>query len=308
MINTSGLKRYGSDFDYRLDPKKPEDLYGPTLELVSYVGKVNQNINYDSGPQRVLQFLNYYFRPRGAKKSEAFFELERKKIGRLRAIGHRMAQLAHAYDTAVVNEVLTGDKTYQEINKLGMDFLTNTQQKMFIPSEYQQQLIKDIQDMATDTTFTDKQKAEVLKKIRSGKDEIVGPKTNILDLPENIRAPLVAMRTNIDILTQRIKDEIPKSILAQELNVQEIVPSMSGEPKLKETTMTIDEIMSKRLGSYVTDQYKMFDTGYNPFSFWEKMFGTKEINEVKARAIKAIKQKPKILAGLKQTQIERKQT
>ena len=68
----------------------------------------------------MLQFLNYYFRPRGAKKSEAFFELERKKIGRLRAIGHRMAQLAHAYDTAVVNEVLTGDKTYQEINKLGM--------------------------------------------------------------------------------------------------------------------------------------------------------------------------------------------
>ena len=86
-----------------------------------------------------------------------------------------------------------------------MDFLTNTQQKMFIPSEYQQQLIKDIQDMATDTTFTDKQKAEVLKKIRSGKDEIVGPKTNILDLPENIRAPLVAMRTNIDILTQKNK-------------------------------------------------------------------------------------------------------
>ena len=54
-------------------------------------------------------------------------------------------------------------------------------------------------------------------------------------------------------MTQRIKDEIPKSILAQELNVQEIVPSMSGEPKLQETTMTIDEIMSKRLGSYVTD-------------------------------------------------------
>ena len=116
-----------------------------------------------------------------------------------------MAQLAHAYDTAVVNEVLTGDKTYQEINKLGMDFLTNTQQKMFIPSEYQQQLMKDIQKIDTDTNFTDKQKAEVLKKIRSGKDEIVGPKTNILDLPENIRAPLVAMRTNIDILTQKNK-------------------------------------------------------------------------------------------------------
>ena len=73
MINTSGLKRYGSDFDYRLDPKNAEDLYGPTLELVSYVGKVNQNINYDSGPQRVLQFLNYYFRPRGAKKVRGVF-------------------------------------------------------------------------------------------------------------------------------------------------------------------------------------------------------------------------------------------
>ena len=307
MINTADLKRYGSDFDYRLDPKNAEQLYGPTLELVSYVGKVNQNINYDSGPQRVLQFLNYLFRPRGAKKSEAFFELERKKIGRLRAIGHRMAQLAHAYDTAVVNEVLTGDKTYQEINNIGMDFLTNTQQKMFIPSEYQQQLIKDINNMDTDTTFTNKQKEEVLKKIRSGKDEIVGPRTNILDLPENIRAPLVAMRTNIDILTQRIKDEIPKSILQQELNVSEIVPSMSGEPKLQETTMTIDEIMSKRLGSYVTDQYKMFDTGYNPFSFWEKWWGTKKIKDVKARAIKAIKQKPKILAGLK-AEAKRKQT
>ena len=162
--------------------------------------------------------------------------------------------------------------------------------------------------MATDTTFTDKQKAEVLKKLRSGKDEIVGPKTNILDLPENIRAPLVAMRTNIDILTQRIKDEIPKSILAQELNVQEIQPSMSGEPKLQETTMTIDEIMSKRLGQYVTDQYKMFDKGYNPFSFWEKdCLVQKEINEVKARAIKAIKQKPKILAGLK-ADADRKKT
>ena len=148
--------------------------------------------------------------------------------------------------------------------------------------------------MDTDTTLTEKQKVEVLKKIRSGKDEIVGPKANILDLPENIRAPLVAMRTNIDILTQRIKDEIPKSILQQELEVSEIVPSISGEPKLEPTTMTIDEIMSKRLGSYVTDQYKMFDTGYNPFSFWEKWWGTKKINEVKARAIKAIKQKPKI--------------
>ena len=95
------------------------------------------------------------------------------------------------------------------------------------------------------------------------------------------------MRTNIDILTQRIKDEIPKSILAQELNARNCAFYVGEPKKLQETTMTIDEIMSKRLGSYITDQYKVFDTGYNPFGFWEKMFGTKEINEVKARAIKA---------------------
>ena len=46
------------------------------------------------------------------------------------------------------------------------------------------------------------------------------------------------------------------------------------------------KLCQKRLGSYVTDQYKMFDTGYNPFSFWEKMFGTKEINEVKLELLR----------------------
>ena len=58
--------------------------------------------------------------------------------------------------------------------------------------------------------------------------------------------------------------------------MQEIVPSLSGEPKLQETTMTIDEYV-KRLGSYITDQYKVFDTGYNPFGIWEKWWGTKKL-------------------------------
>ena len=82
--------------------------------------------------------MNYLFSPKGARKSEAIFELEKKQNRPLRAINHRMVQLAHAYDTAVVDEVISTDKTYQEINEIATDFLTaNTQKKMFIPKEYQ---------------------------------------------------------------------------------------------------------------------------------------------------------------------------
>ena len=299
VMNELGMSRRDG-IEYRLDPKRTDDFYGPSLELSSYTGKVNENITYKNNPiGYVTKFMNYLFSPKGARKSEAFFELERSKIGRLRAINHRMVQLAHAYDTAVVDEVISTDKTYQEINEIATDFLTNTQKKMFIPKEYQAELIEQLRAIPDTTTFTAEQRSEVIKKIRSGSGEIVGPKVNILDLPENIRAPLVAMRTNIDTLTKRVKDEIPKSILAQELTVQEIVPSLSGEPKLQETTMTIDEIMSKRLGSYVTDQYKVFDTGYNPFGVWEKWWGTKKTKNVKSRAVKALLRNAKIRSAIK---------
>ena len=41
-------------------------------------------------------------------------------------------------DTAVVDEVISTDKTYQEINEIATDFLTNTQKKMFIPKNIKQ--------------------------------------------------------------------------------------------------------------------------------------------------------------------------
>ena len=291
VLNELGGISSRRDLEFRLDPKITDDFYGGFLRLASYTGKLNENITYKPNLVDMLRkFVKYAFKPSGATKSEAFFELEKKKLGRLRAVNQRMLQLAHAYETAVVDAVIesNGEQTYNELNKIGADFLGNTQEQISVPQTYQRELIELVNKMKTDNLFTQEMKELTLKKIRSSKN-IVGPKVNILDLPENMRAPLVAMRANIDSLTQRVLDEIPKSVLEQEMDVQEIVPSLTGDkPKLEDKTLTLKQIMERRLGSYLTDQYKAFDTGYNPFSFWEKWWGTKKTNLLKEKAVNAI--------------------
>ncbi len=274
----------------RLSPMQGK-VYGGRFQLLNYTGKRNENLTERKNPiDFLLHWTKYGLKPRGSQKSEGFFELERRRIARLRSINQTMLQLAHAYDTAVVDAVVksNGELTYDEINRRGTDFLTNTQREYTVPDDYRNQLLTDLSKMRNETSFTTDMYEEARKRL-SAKDKAVGPKVNILDLPENVRAPLFAMRANIDSLNQRLLDELPKGILAEEIMVKELTPDLAGGVQTRPVEMTLEKLMQRRLGQYVTDQYKLFDIkGFNPFSFYNKMFGTKRTNELKQNAVNAL--------------------
>ena len=276
----------------KLSPRR-DSVYGGTFELLNYTGKKNENLVEAINPiDKILDWTKYYLKPRGSQKSEGFFELERRRLGRLRSIQQTMMQLAHAYDTAVVDAVIksNGELTYDQINELGSQFLTNSQEQVTVPDTYKNQLLEDLNNFRSENPnfFTSKMYQEARKKL-SGTDTAVAPKVNILDLPENVRAPLFAMKANITSLNQRLLDELPKGVLEETLIVKELQPAYGGGVEPRAVEMTLKELMERRLGQYVTDQYKLFDIkGYNPFSFFNKMFGSKRTNQLKQNAVNSL--------------------
>ncbi len=285
-----------------LNPRR-DTVYGGTFELLNYTGKKNENLVEAINPiDKILDWTKYYLKPRGSQKSEGFFELERRRLGRLRSIQQTMTQLAHAYDTAVVDAVINsnGELTYDQINQLGSQFLTNSQEQVTVPDTYKQQLLEDLNKFRAENPnyFTSEMYQEARKKL-SGTDTAVAPEVNILDLPENVRAPLFAMKANITSLNQRLLDELPKGVLEEELTVEELQPTYGGGTQGVPVQMPLKKLMERRLGQYVTDQYKLFDIkGYNPFSFYNKMFGSKRTNELKQNAVNSLLREPNFKSNM----------
>ena len=80
--------------------------------------------------------------------------------------------------------------------------------------------------------------------------------------------------------------------------MQEHCASLSGEPKLQETTMTIDEIMSKDLALMLLTNIKFLILVTIHLEFGKNGGALKQKN-VKSRAVKALLRNAKIRSAIK---------
>ena len=202
---------------------------------------------------------------------QTVFELDRQRIGRQRGLNKLGQQIAEAYERAADTAVLEGSvKDRAEIDQLVNDFLTKAYEPTPLNEEERAAKILEINALQEDSnrTIDEIKKGRLARRIDILQNELdEGARIDAVtleDLPENVRSVAAQMREAIDSLSNRILNELPATVLDQEVKVER------GGVKVTELK---SDIIKAQLGAYLTRSYKLFDPsfGWNPSSFFGKL-------------------------------------
>ena len=202
---------------------------------------------------------------------QTVFELDRQRIGRQRGLNKIGQQIAEAYERAADTAVLEGSvKDRAEIDQLVSDFLTKAYEPKPLTEEEAEAKLVEINALREESnqTIDEIKKGRLARSIDNLQRELEeGARIDAVtleDLPENVRNVAAQMRTAIDSLSTRILNELPATVLDQEVK-REI-----GGVKVTELK---SDIIKAQLGAYLTRSYKLFDPsfGWRPSSFFGKL-------------------------------------
>ena len=202
---------------------------------------------------------------------QTVFELDRQRIGRQRGLNKIGQQIAEAYERAADTAVLEGSvKDRAEIDQLVSDFLTKAYEPKPLNEEERAAKILEINALREESnqTIDEIKKGRIARSIDSLQNELDdGARIDAVtleDLPENVRNVAAQMRETIDSLSNRILNELPATVLDQEVKVER------GGVKVTELK---SDIIKAQLGAYLTRSYKLFDPsfGWRPSSFFGKL-------------------------------------
>ena len=226
-----------------------------------------------------------------------FFEANRSRMGRIRAINNSMQFLFQEYQNIKNSAVRDGTLNMNEdtINQLGLDYLTSRYtRKRLSPGDpvieiiaRQINALQTKRDNATNEAairHLDKQ-IEALQ--QDQRDGVATNEVTLAKLPPKLRGPLIGMRAMIDRLSQRLLDEMPAEVLDKVKKVRKADPR-TGEITLEEEPAK--DIIRGTMGSYVTEQYKLFEEGlgWNPRSLWNRLAPNKEMRGIYDEAVSEI--------------------
>ena len=226
-----------------------------------------------------------------------FFEANRSRMGRIRAINNSMQFLFQEYQNIKNSAVRDGTLNMDEdtINQLGLDYLTSRYtRKRLSPGDPVIEIIaRQINALQTkrDNTTNEAAIRHLDKQIEAlQQDQRDGVATNevtLAKLPPKLRGPLIGMRATIDRLSQRLLDEMPAEVLDKVKKVRKADPR-TGEITLEEEPAK--DIIRGTMGSYVTEQYKLFEEGlgWNPRSLWNRLAPNKEMRGIYDEAVSEI--------------------
>ena len=226
-----------------------------------------------------------------------FFEADRSRQGRIRGINNSMQFLAQEYQNIKNSAIRDGTLNMDEdtINQIGLDYLTSRyKRKQLSPGDPVIEIIaRQINALQTkkDNTASEDLIRHLDKQIEAlQQDQRDGVATNevtLAKLPPKLRGPLIGMRATIDRLSQRLLDEMPAEVLYNIKKVRKADPR-TGEITLEEEPAK--DIIKGTMGSYVTEQYKLFEEGlgWNPRSLWNRLAPNKEMRSIYDEAVSEI--------------------
>lgn len=229
----------------------------------------------------------------------AFFEEDRNRRARMKAINSSfqffVKEYQEAKNAAIRNGTLTDE---QEVNRISNEYLTNRYERKILDEDDPirniiQRKISELEEQAlranpgsSREAFLKKQIAALREDLRSGIRTSV---TTLVDLPVELRAPLIGMRSGIDRLVQRLLDEMPNEVLDQLKKVRK-VDETTGELTIEEEPAR--DILQATMGSYITEQYKLFEegTGWNPRSIWNRIAPSDKVRRIYDDAVAKVLQ------------------
>ena len=226
-----------------------------------------------------------------------FFEANRSRLGRIRAINNSMQFLFQEYQNIKNSAIRDGTLNMDEdtINQIGLDYLTSRyKRKQLSPGdpviEIIARQITALQTKKDNTTNEDlirhlDKQIEALQ--QDQRDGVATNEVTLAKLPPKLRGPLIGMRATIDRLSQRLLDEMPAEVLNNIKKVRKADPR-TGEITLEEEPAK--DIIKGTMGSYVTEQYKLFEEGlgWNPRSLWNRLAPNKEMRSIYDEAVSEI--------------------
>ena len=246
---------------------------------------------------RIKSFFNKYLASTKGY-TEGFFEADRQRIGRIRAINSSMQFLAKEFEEAKNAAIRNGNVVSEEdVNKLAYEYLTNRYEKKVLndPDDPVREILirkrNEIQNELDRTSPNSTRQAHLKKQIEGiNQDLNSGVRTSVTtlaDLPAELRAPLLGMRSMIDRLVQRLLDEMPAEVLGQLKKVRRVNED-TGEVTLEEEPAR--DILQATMGSYLTEQYKLFEEGlgWNPRNFWNRIAPSEKVRNIYDDAVNKI--------------------